>query len=283
MFILRKRPLLPLLALALASLLWLAGEAQPALAFVVGPLPDGNLVANPWFHKPGDPMAMSDEGWIDEGDLWGLSRKTGNPSPLGEIGTAARFAEPASPKDMGPGPYGGADAYLYTILEADPEDEFLNFKTHWVSANIEIAEVTIYGGSSALGPWEPIWTPLYITPDLDAHFQWVETGVSSIELDAGFPYYKIDYHARYSADEQWGFKFTGVYFSTGAEPMVPIEPQPDPTSTLLPGPTPSPAQPPTAAPATEVASKQETAAAPASPPERRKPKPPSGGIVKDRN
>jgi len=254
-----------------------------AFAFPVDPLPEGNLIPNPWFHAAGNPNKASEENWVDEQDLWGLSRKPANPSPFVEQGTAARFAEPASPRDMGPGPYGGADAYLYTILQANSSHPWLKFKTHWVSANIEIAEVTVYGSSTPDGPWLEVWKPLLVTPEKDAHFEWQETDVSYVELGSGFDYYKIEYHARYSADEQWGFKFTGVYFSTAQEGDGSTSPTPQPTATdeaaveptLVPTETKTP--PPTNAPDVEEES------SPVSESNRRRRKPESGGIVKHRD
>lgn len=68
-----------------------------ARAETVPPLPDDNLISNPWFRSVDDWSAPSFEGWIEDGQ-WVLSKKNTNPSPDQTQGVAAK---------LGPSRYGG--------------------------------------------------------------------------------------------------------------------------------------------------------------------------------
>jgi hypothetical protein len=209
----KLRRFLIVIPLAVGAALLSARWTPPALAFPVSPLPEGNLIANPWFHEAGNPDKPSEEGWVDEGGLWGPSNKGGNPSPYGEKGTGARFASGSTDAGLGFNP-GGLDAYLYTVVQSDPANAILVFKTHYVTGYIEIAEFTIYGSQSPDGPWQAVWVPLSVTPATEVKMDWQETPFLATTLPAGFPYYKIEAHGRYQADRNAGFKFSGIYFTT---------------------------------------------------------------------
>ncbi len=207
-----------------------ATAASAPLFFPVDPLPEDNLITNPWFRNPENPRKASLVGWTDLDGIWGTSRKDGNPTPDNEEGTGARFAQGSNPDGGNNGiPHGGVDGYIFTIVAADASQTGLRFQTHWVSANIEAADVTIYAGNSENGPWNKVWSPLEVTPEMDAHFVWQHTGMLEFQLERGYPFYRIEFHARYSPANNWGFKFTGVYFATtaGGAPTSPGDVTPE--------------------------------------------------------
>lgn len=194
------------------SFLLLMGWGTAVLAqTLVDPLPDGNLVENPWFRDGNRPSL---EGWTDAAGnnvIWSLSQKQSNPSPDQVMGTSARLAF-GSGQGGGTG-QGGVDAYLYQIVAADPASTHLNFKIHWVTQWIDRATVTIYGGNSADGPWTAVWTPLDINQDTSTGGAWTQTELLDTTIAEGFPFYKIELFGRYPDGRQQGAKYTGVYFS----------------------------------------------------------------------
>lgn len=200
----------PLFVLCLSFLvLW--GPSTAVLAQTVDSLPDDNLVQNPWFRSGNQPSLA---GWTDAAGsnvIWSTSQKDSNPSPDGIQGTSARLAF-GSGQGGGTG-QGGVDAYLYQVVAADPALNHLKFKIHWVTGWIDRAAVTIYGGSSAEGPWTAVWTPLDINQTTSSNAAWTQTELLDTTISAGFPFYKIELFGRYPEGRQQGVKYTGVYFA----------------------------------------------------------------------
>jgi hypothetical protein len=202
---------------------------------VVAPLPDNNLVQNPWFRE-GDKSSLS--GWTDAAGtnaIWSLSQKRSNPGPDQVWGTSARLA-------FGYGQGGGVgqegvDAYLYQVVTADSSLNHLRFKIHWVTQWIERAAVTIYGGNSADGPWTAVWVPFEVDQSTSSFGAWTQTELLDTTIPDGFPYYKVELFGRYPIGGRQGVKYTGVYFSVddNAGPVAtplpndPTQTSPDPT------------------------------------------------------
>lgn len=178
---------------------------------IVEPLPDNNLIENPWFREGNQPSLA---GWTDAAGsnvIWSLSQKQSNPSPDQVVGTSARLAF-GSGQGGGTG-QGGVDAYLYQVVAADPSLNHLQFKIHWVTQWIDRATVTIYGGNSTEGPWTAVWVPLDIDQSTSTGGLWTQTELLDTTIAEGFPFYKIELYGRYPEGRQQGAKYTGVYFS----------------------------------------------------------------------
>ncbi|RMG97967.1 MAG: hypothetical protein D6706_07855 [Chloroflexi bacterium] len=222
------------------------GPVTAVLAFPVPPLPDGNLITNPWFRSAQNPNRPGLDGWTDAAGpntYWSTSQKDSNPSPDNVTGTAARFAS-GSGQGGGTG-QGGVDAFLYQVVAADPNKRLLRFKTHWVTGWIERAGVTIYGSDAPDGPWTAVWTPLEVTQATSSGMVWTETPLLEQVIERGYAYYKVELFGRYPEGRRQGVKFTGVYFSVGEAiavtelPAVPVGtpervPASTPEPTLLP-------------------------------------------------
>lgn len=236
----------------LLLIVFLSLNATTAQAFVVSPLPGDNLVTNPWFNSGSNTSLASLDGWtnvLKNGVGWIPSDKDQNPSPYGEMGTAARWAE------MNEVVYPNVDVYLYQVISADSAQRKLRFSTWWVSHRVDVLEYTVYGSSSAQGPWTKVWTPLSVSVAVeekpasgDKDDLWKNTGLKETTISTGYPYYKLEIHARYpqplttAGSQGVGLKVTGVYFSTqlaGSEPNNP-EPTVTVTKTRLPGTSPTP-------------------------------------------
>ena len=189
---------------------------------IVDPLPDNNLVENPWFREGNKPSLA---GWTDAAGsnvIWSLSQKPSNPGPDAVLGTSARLAF-GSGQGGGTG-QAGVDAYLYQVVSADPSLNHLWFKIHWVTQWIERATVTIYGGNSAEGPWTAVWTPLDIDQNTSTGGAWTQTDLLDTTIAQGFPFYKVELFGRYPEGRQQGAKYTGVYFSVDGNAGVVVEP-----------------------------------------------------------
>jgi hypothetical protein len=206
--------------------LWGSGTAVFAQT-VVEPLPENNLLQNPWFREGSRPSLA---GWTDQAGsnvIWSTSQKQDNPTSDQVLGTSARLAF-GSGQGGGTG-QAGVDASLYQVVAADPAHTHLQFKTHWVTMWIDRAAVTIYGGNSADGPWTAVWTPLDINQATSSGGLWTQTELLDITIAQGFPFYKVELFGRYPDGRQQGVKYTGVYFAAdrnvGAVPEV-VAPEP---------------------------------------------------------
>lgn len=246
-------------------------------AFQVDPLPSDNLIVNPWFRKTtttgrkGTITVASHDGWtnvLNNGAGWGTTQKESDPSPDTVIapacnyqpvfcGTGIRWAKNAA-KGAVQEFYPGVDVYIYQVVNSDPGKTKLKFFTHWVAHKIEIAEVVIYGGNDPAGLWQPVWTPFYqsidyVQSDSDQSETWIYftslTPPVEAVISQGYPFYKVEIHARYGdpdpslATGGVGVKFTGVYFATenaGPTPTPDPNATPTPTASASPTPTASP-------------------------------------------
>ncbi len=228
-------------------------------AFQVPPLPDGNLIVNPWFRSFADNSDSSLDGWTDQAGLnkyWSSSQKEPNPSPdiivTGICGFKQVYCGTAGRLSPIPGQSGGVavpgvDAYLYQVVSADSSKRKLRFFTHWVSHLVDPAEVNIYGGNSPTGPWTFLWRPLHVVqyqvikPPEGCTTQclWEETGWLEYIIPKGYSHYKIEIHANLPANvhpKPVGFKITGIYFA-----VVDTDGQlPTPSATSLTPPPPTP-------------------------------------------
>lgn len=236
------------------ALLILLGVNTAVSAQSIEPLPENNLIQNPWFRDGNRPSL---EGWTDQAGtnaIWSLSQKQSNPSPDGVVGTSARLAF-GSGQGGGVG-QAGVDAYLYQVVEADPSLTHLLFKIHWVTQWIDRAAVTVYGGNSADGPWTVVWTPLEVDQFSSTGGAWTQTDLLDTTIAEGFPFYKVELFGRYPDGRQQGAKYTGVYFAVDDNAGEVQEPPPtlEPTATVqtaAPEPTLIPAEE-TAVPATNT-------------------------------
>jgi hypothetical protein len=182
-------------------------------AVLVDPLPDGNLVTNPWFRNGNRPDLLD---WVEEspgGEYWSTSQKDSNPSPDNVVGTSARLANGAGQGGYGSG-IGGVDAILSQVITANPAHRQLTFKAHWVTGWINSAIITIYGSDSPNGPWQAVWIPLFVNAENSSHMAWTQTDLLTTVIEQGFGYYKVELFGNYPENTAQGFKVTGVYFTT---------------------------------------------------------------------
>jgi hypothetical protein len=195
-----------------------------SLEYRVSPLPEDNLIQNPWFRTGSKPSLdyWTEATLLDGG--WGASQKPGNPTPDEVVGTAARISTGRGVERRGKSVDIGVDAYLYQVVSADPKKSTLKFNMYWVTHTVDPVEVIIYGGSSLDGPWTEVWKPFYqvhtktIRPssgrgqDMWKYYS-EATDMMTVTLQTtGYPYYKLEIHGRLP-DEQGGLKITGVYFA----------------------------------------------------------------------
>jgi len=220
--------------LQLIGILIILAFPQAVFAYPVEELPEDNLIKNPWFRDPTRPNQSSLAGWIDAGGPnahWSSSQKEANPTPdeivSGDCGSQELYCGTAARLDPGKGQSGGVaipgvDAYLYQVVQADQSHRKLKFFAHYVSHLVEVAEVSIYGGDAADGPWELVWVPLHYTQDVlikpprgeSTEALWEQTGFIETVLREGFSFYKVEIHARLPEGNNTGFKISGIYFST---------------------------------------------------------------------
>ena len=211
-----------------------------AYGYAVDPLPEDNLIVNPWFRSSTNPGMAGSDGWVfvpaENGVTWGLSQKESNPSPEIVVsgtcgfknvycGTGARWAHENNAGDTTA--YPDVDVYMYQVVAANPAQHKLKFFMHWVNHKIDIFEVTIYGGTGPEGPWINVWDVVSISQDMNPPpgqapgrqgIPWFTTGILDSVLPEGYPYYKIELHARYPEGRtdqgDVGVKVTGIYFAT---------------------------------------------------------------------
>jgi len=234
-------------------------QSNKAFAFPVEPLPDDNLIANPWFRSAADPSLSALDGWTDaagKDQYWSSSQKVSNPAPdplvSGVCGHETTYCGTAARLSTTPGQSGGigkigVDSYLYQVVPADSANRQLKFFTHWVAHTVNPAEVNVYGGETPDGPWTLVWQPFYQVveqvilppPGEDTDWLWQEytaaTPLVETTLESGYAYYKIEIHAALP-DADGGFKLTGIYFT--AAPLETPTSTPTPEVFLTPTPTP---------------------------------------------
>ncbi len=197
----------------------------------VPPLPEDNLIKNPWFRGKLEP-------WVGDGNWQSDTTKWGNPAPDEQAGTAARISTGRrANSDVGKTVDIGKDAYLFQIVDADPAHRTLKFDMYWVAHTLNPGEVNVYGGPSPEGPWTHVWKPFHqvhkkaVRPPAgrSANVLWKHysdlTELVTTTLPQGYPCYKVEVHANLP-DMSGGFKFTGVYFSTTAEQKPADRPRP---------------------------------------------------------
>lgn len=216
-------------------------------ALQVPPLPEGNLLLNPWFRSSAKPNASGLDHWIDaspSGLLWSTSQKDSNPTAdvivSGKCGgsfeqycgTSARFANGRGQGGGGAG-QSGVDAYLYQVVPADPSLTNLKFMTHWVTGEIVYAEAKIYGGDTIDGPWTLVWVPFSVNEATGSQYDWTKTDLLETTIPSGWNYYKVQLSGKYPSGTSQGVKYTGVYFAVADGNGVPVTP----TLTLTPTPT----------------------------------------------
>lgn len=235
----------------LLPLLVLFSRPATTHAYQVPPLPEGNLIQNPWFQSASNPSQPGFDGWtpvLQDGIGWGLSQKESNPAPELIIsgkcgnqpvycGTGARWANYNDEGATASHP--GMDVYLYQVVQADPNARRLNYFMYWVNHKVDIFEVVIYGSNSAAGPWVEAWRPFVLTQDENPspseapgrnNVPWFQTNMLETVVIQGYPYYKVELHARYSEAKtnqgDVGVKATGIYFAAwptdepGSEPAT---------------------------------------------------------------
>jgi hypothetical protein len=226
-FVHRNMRVIAVISLVLISIL---SFTSLTFAGTVVDLPADNLMQNAWFRSASNPNKPGLDQWTDPAglnQLWSTSQKDSNPSPDSVTGTSARFAF-GSGQGGGSG-VGGVDAYLYQIVKANADAKDLSFQMHWVTGWIEVFSVTIFGGDTAGGPWFEVWHPLHVTSENGSNHAWTQTPALSTTIAKGYPFYRVEVHARYPAESNQGAKFTGVYFSTGGNNPGPT-PSPEPTA-----------------------------------------------------
>jgi len=189
----------------------------------VHPLPEDNLVLNPWFREGNKPSL---DGWVDAtvgNGGWVASQKAGNPSPDQVIGTAARISTGRGAERKGWSVDPGVDTYLYQVVSADPTKRTLKFDMYWVTHTVDPVTVTVFGGDSSEGPWTELWQPFRQVyrkvivsesgrgQDLWGYYS-STTDLETITLPSGYPHYRLEIHANLP-DKHGGLKLTGVYFA----------------------------------------------------------------------
>lgn len=231
-----------------------------ANAFQVPPLPEDNLLENPWFRDSSNPSLPGFDGWTNVNNSWTLSQKDSNPAPEAYIsgkcdsnvptycGTAAKLSA-----DDGNGQV-GVDSYFYQVVSTNPSHTKLKFSTHWVAHFVDPYEVNIYGSQSVNGPWTLVWNPIHqvvlteITPPpgYDTSWLWMEmtswTPPVETILEDGYPYYKVEVHVKLPSPE--GFKTTGIYFASEQVNGPPQTSTPTPTDNPSQTPPPQPTKTP---------------------------------------
>lgn len=211
-----------------------------AFGYAVPPLPEDNLIKNPWFRSTNNPTIAGFDSWnpvLTDGVTWGLDQKESNPSPdilvtkrcnFNEVycGTGARWANLNDQDGTGAVSYPGVDVYLNQVVQADAANRKLKYSMYWVNHKLDIAEVKVYGSDNSSGAWQEVWIPFSLSQDDNPPpssapgrngVPWFYTGDLATILKDGYSYYKIEIHARYpEADSRQGdvgIKITGIYFS----------------------------------------------------------------------
>ena len=199
--------------------------SSPAYAYIVPPLPPGNLVQNPWFEDLSNPLCFGDSG----GPKWGTGEGW-QFNHLEDMLFPSKFTQPSDQCEGGPalkfGPKDttlkiGVDYYAWQDIPADSTARKLTFSFYYVEIRTAISEVDIFGLSN--GQWIPVWhvwdnSQTVFNPGFFTFYE------ATTELPQGYPMYRIQFHMRLD-DLNPGFKVTGIHFRT-EEGITP--PSPDP-------------------------------------------------------
>lgn len=117
----------------------------------VCPLPEDNLIANPWFRNGTRPSL---DGWTvvrAPSGGWEPSQKLGNPTPDDVVGTAARLSTGRGAERTGRTIDPGEFSSLVQVVAADPAQGVLKFSMYWVAHTVDPVVVTVYGGPAPMG------------------------------------------------------------------------------------------------------------------------------------
>lgn len=161
----------------------------------VPPLPEDNLISNPWFRQGTKPSL---NGWTATSNGrggWDATQKRGNPTPDDVVGTCARVSTGRGTRRAGWSVDPGVDAYLSQVVAADPQKRTLKFDMYWVTHTVNPAIV------SSSGRGQDLW-----------FYYSALTDMVTTTLAQGYPYYKVEIHANLP-DSQGGFKVNGIYFA----------------------------------------------------------------------
>lgn len=190
---------------------------------LTSPLPADNLILNPWFRTGNKPSLAGWTAYCEAEGGWVASQKTGNPTPDAIEGTSARISTGRGAQRTGWSVDPGVGAYLYQVVPADSRKKTLKFDMYWVTHTVDPVIVTVYGGSTAQGPWEAVWEPFRqvvaksVLPatgrgqDLWVYYS-DSTDIVTTTLAGGHPYYKVEIYASLP-DQQGGLKLSGIYFA----------------------------------------------------------------------
>jgi hypothetical protein len=164
-------------------------------AALQAPTPAGNQLANPCFNGPhnGNPTGWSQTaGW----DVSAIK------NPCGTNGTSARINDPASSGESAP-------FRLERLWQVVPgKGGRLVAEIRCVQKVGLRADVLVYGGPTANGPWTLIWKPFTLASC--TYGAWGPARHAEATRSA-WPYYRVEMQAMYGA-VMGGVKFTSAYF-----------------------------------------------------------------------
>ncbi len=199
--------------------------AAPALATVntVGPLPEDNLVLNPWFRDPNNPEVQSSVHWEDDAN-WTFSTKENQPTPDLFKGHTRKASTSSFGGLLVPFEY----AVTSTIVEANPNDTTLHYSMWWIQANPNVFDVNVYGSDSIDGEWTFVWKA-FQHQDYDIpNMSWTNA-IETTQVAQSYPFYKLEFVVNFSSLGD-SVKFNGVYFATegngNASPVVMLSTNP---------------------------------------------------------
>lgn len=217
--------------------------------FQYAPLPDDNLVQNPWFR---DNCQFSLGGWeVDvtaDGLSWGLSDKPQDPTDVNCNGDWTGFAVRWAKQSGGtPELSPDQDARVWQVIgPVSPDETALRFHFLMVFHRMTRFRAQISGADGPSGPWTEIWTPIdegWLTSggpnapfegtcpgglqDRDCLWDKVTEaelgGLAPLTFEAprGYAYYRIEFLGNYPQPDasdtgDVGGKVTRVYFALGA-------------------------------------------------------------------
>jgi hypothetical protein len=127
-------------------------------------------------------------------------------NPCGPNGTAGRINDPAQAGESAPLQH----EYIGQVVPGLGPS--LVAEERCVYHGGGVAEMNIFGGNSASGPWTLVWTP-FTTADCSLH-NWGNVLETQTQLGKAWAFYKVEFHAMYET-VAGGVKFTSVYFASG--------------------------------------------------------------------